>query len=77
MTVTVKTEKATVAPGRSIEGPGRKLYLPGDEIELSASDVKALRASGFLVDPKAAAVKRGNGPEFGASRRPVIRRVGG
>ncbi|HDR9065483.1 TPA: hypothetical protein ACU967_002240 [Burkholderia contaminans] len=75
MTATVKTEKATVAPRRSIEGPGRRLYLPGEEIELPAADVKALRASGFLVDPKAA-VKRGNGPESDAARRPVIRRVG-
>ncbi|SIT50444.1 hypothetical protein BN2476_830015 [Paraburkholderia piptadeniae] len=76
MTVTVKTEKATVAYGRTVRGPDRKKYRPGDEVELPVAEVKALRERGFLVDPKAASVKRGNGPEFGGSRRPAVRRVG-
>ncbi|WP_175795962.1 hypothetical protein [Burkholderia anthina] len=76
MVATVKTEKATVAYGRTVRGPGRKLFGPGAEIELPADEVKALRLLGFLHDPTKAAVKRGTGPEFGESRRPVVKRVG-
>ncbi|MBD1412862.1 hypothetical protein NUJ30_08415 [Burkholderia contaminans] len=76
MTATVKTEKATVAPGRTLSGPDGETYGPGAEVELAVAEVKELRAAGFLVDPKAEAVKRGNGPNYSGDRRPTVKRVG-
>lgn len=74
MSVSPRTEKAIVAPGRSLRGPKSKTYMAGQEVELPSAEVKALRASGFLVDPKVAQVKAGNGPEFRSASRVEIRR---
>ncbi|WP_155635889.1 hypothetical protein [Burkholderia stagnalis] len=76
MTATVKTEKATVAPGRTLWVTPDETYGPGAEVEFAAAEVKELRAAGFLVDPKAATVQRGNGPNYGGDRRPTVKRVG-
>lgn len=75
MTAPVKTEKATVAPGRTLSGPDGETYGPGAEVELAITEVKELRAAGFLVDPKATASQRGNGPSYSGDRRPTVKRV--
>jgi len=72
MTTTVKTEKATVAPKRTIRAANRKIYRPGEEVELPVAEVKYFRDRGYLVDPKA----EKSGDTLFQVRRPVAKRVG-
>lgn len=64
--------QAVIARGRTVagiswkEGDANKIEVPEDE-------VKFLRARGFLVDPDAKEIPRGNGPMFAPTDGPMVR----
>ena len=45
-------------------GQGSREIPPGNEVELPRSEVKRLRALGFLVDPDAAEIPIAEGPSY-------------
>ncbi len=61
--VTIKTsggkkEVVTKAPGEV------RTYGPGEKVKVAAADLKALIARGMIVDPAAAPIEVGPGPNF-------------
>ncbi len=75
MSAATKTEMVTVAHGRTVFAEDGKSYGPGEELEVSVAEAKELREHGFVVDPKAEALRRGNGPSFGGEQRSMVRRA--
>ncbi len=67
-----KLVKAVVAKGRTVT-VGKKDFGPGEEVSLPLEEVEQLRERGFLVDPNAAEVPRGNGPTFGVEGEPQVK----
>jgi len=65
---------ATVARGRSVLDLEGNRHAAGAEVKLPEGEVQRLRELGFLVDPKAPAIRLDNGPSFGSARGPQIRR---
>lgn len=68
----VKLVKAVVAEGRTVT-VGKKEFGPGKTVELASDEADHLRARGFLVDPDAPEVTRGNGPVFGVADGPQVK----
>jgi hypothetical protein len=52
------------ADGKPIKRARSMYFDPGQEIELPPDEVKRLRALGYLVDPDAKPLPRGEGPSF-------------
>lgn len=50
--------------GKPIKRARPITFGPGQEIELETGEVARLRKSGFLVDPSATQLPRGEGPSF-------------
>ena len=59
----VKTTKAVVAKGRTVATPDGS-FGPGEEVTLPVVEIGPMRKSGFLVDPRAKDLPRGEGPVF-------------
>lgn len=66
-----KTVKAVVANRHSVEVDG-KLYGPGETVMLPADEVSALQASGYLIDPDAAAVVGDDSPSVATVDGPTV-----
>lgn len=69
-----KIVTAIVARGRVLQAEDGKSLVAGDEVNLPADEVERLRQLGFLDDPDAPVIQRGNGPRFGSGSGPQIRR---
>ena len=67
-----KLVEATVAPGRTVT-VGKKDFGPGKKVSLPSEEVASLRVLGFLVDPAAPEIPRGDGPTFKAKEGPSIK----
>jgi hypothetical protein len=67
-----KLFKAIVAKGRTVT-VGERNFGPGKEVSLPADEVKKLAAGGFLVDPNAPELPRGEGPVFSVKEGPSIK----
>ena len=66
--------EAIVARGRSLQ-VGDETKVAGDKVQLEKGEVKRLRKLGFLVDPDAREVPRGNGPSFDAAAGVKVQKV--
>lgn len=71
---TAKLVTAVVALGRVLLTEDGESLVAGDEVDLPADEVERLRRLGFLEDPDAPVIQRGNGPRFGSGSGPQIRR---
>jgi len=71
---TAKLVTAVVAHGRVLLTEDGESLVAGDEVDLPAGEVERLRQLGFLEDPDAPVIPRGNGPRFGSAAGPQIRR---
>ncbi len=67
-----KLVRAIVAKGRTVT-VGKKDFGPGEEVSLPVEEVEQLRERGFLVDPNAAEIPRGDGPTFGSTEGPQVK----
>ena len=67
-----KLLKAIVAKGRTVV-VGRQSVPEGKEVTLPEDEIASLRASGFLVDPDAPEIPRGDGPAFRSNEGVGIR----
>lgn len=71
---TAKLVTAVVAHGRVLLAEDGESLVAGDEVDLPADEVERLQQLGFLEDPDAPVIQRGNGPRFGSGSGPQIRR---
>lgn len=69
-----KTVSAIVARGRILQADDGRSLVAGDEVDLPADEVERLQQLGFLEDPDAPVILRGDGPRFGSGAGPQIRR---
>jgi hypothetical protein len=65
---------ATVARGRTVFDLDGKRFSAGEEVSLPQADINRLRARGFLIDPKKPPIQLADGPTFGSSGGPRIKR---
>jgi hypothetical protein len=54
-----RTVTATVSDDRTIHGPNNQKFGPGDEFVGPVTEVRRLRALGYLVDPRRMVVPHG------------------
>lgn len=69
-----KAVRARVARGRCLQGAdGGVIAIEGDTVELSEAEFNRLVRSGHLIDPLAAEVARGEGPQFTTAAGPSVK----
>ena len=68
----VETAQGEVARGRTVVIKG-KSFGPGEKISLESEEINRLRELGFLVDPNAPEIPRGEGPTFEAKEGPGVK----
>lgn len=59
--------------GRALSRAVTRHYVTGQEVELPLEEIKALRKSGYLVDPENAAPPSAEGPRFGSEEPGSVR----
>jgi hypothetical protein len=67
-------EEAIVARGRTLQ-IGRVVKVTGDKVRLERGEITRLRKLGFLEDPNAVILPRGNGPSFDAAGGVKVQKV--
>lgn len=68
----IRMGTAVVAKGRTVVFEGRT-YGPEEKVSLPADEIARLRGLGYLANPDAPEVARGNGPVFEAAEGPSVK----